>query len=106
MSALLEDAGYEVEPVTSSLRVYSRAKESHPDLVLLDMRMPYLDGWDELKLFSLDDELRGLPVIVVTGDRNAFSGIDDPKQYGVVDYILKPFELSDLLDRVGAALAK
>ncbi|HUZ78793.1 MAG TPA: response regulator [Chloroflexota bacterium] len=104
MSELLRDAGYRVESETRSLRVYDKAKETQPDLVLLDIMMPFLDGWDELKLFSLDDELRRLPVIVVTADRDAFKGID-AKKYGVIDQVFKPFELNDLLQRVERALA-
>ncbi|MDE3076313.1 MAG: response regulator, partial [Chloroflexota bacterium] len=87
-----------------SLRVYDRVKEIQPDLVLLDIMMPYLDGWDELKLFKLDNELQGLPVIIMTADRLAFQGIDDPGQYGVVDRIFKPFALDDLMAKVEAIL--
>ena len=107
ISELLKDEGYDVEAVTQSLRVYDRAKESRPDLILLDIMMPYLDGWDELKLFNLDDELRNIPVIIITADRNAFKGVDNAGQYGVVDHLFKPFELNDLLAKIqGALLAK
>ncbi|SRR5581483_1859665 len=104
ISELLKDEGYEVESVTQSLRVYDRAKASRPNLILLDIMMPYLDGWDELKLFNLDDDLRHIPVIVITADRNAFKGVDDASQYGVVDHLFKPFELSELLEKIRNAL--
>ena len=104
ISELLKDEGYDIETVTQSLRVYDRAKECQPDLVLLDIMMPYLDGWDELKLFNLDEELRGIPVIIITADRNAFKGVDNAAQYGVVDHLFKPFELNDLLGKIQTAL--
>ena len=104
ISELLKDEGYEIEAVTQSLRVYDRAKESKPDLILLDIMMPYLDGWDELKLFNLDEELRSIPVIIITADRNAFKGVDNAAQYGVVDHLFKPFELNELLAKIQQAL--
>jgi CheY-like chemotaxis protein len=104
ISELLRDEGYDIEAVTQSLRVYDRAKESKPDLILLDIMMPYLDGWDELKLFNLDEELRNIPVIIITADRNAFKGVDNAAQYGVVDHLFKPFELNDLLVKIQNAL--
>ncbi|HLY66721.1 MAG TPA: response regulator [Chloroflexota bacterium] len=104
ISELLRDEGYDIEAVTQSLRVYDRAKESRPDLILLDIMMPYLDGWDELKLFNLDEELRNIPVIIITADRNAFKGVDNAAQYGVVDHLFKPFELNDLLAKIQTAL--
>lgn len=93
--------GYEVETATQSLRVYDAAREFHPDLMLLDIMMPYLDGWDELRLFALDPDLKDVPVIVVTGDPSA----QVPEGQTVADFIYKPFDLDDLLDRVGQALA-
>jgi two-component system, OmpR family, response regulator VicR len=104
ISELLKDEGYDIEAVTQSLRVYDRAKESKPDLILLDIMMPYLDGWDELKLFNLDEELRNIPVIIITADRNAFKGVDNASQYGVVDHLFKPFELNELLSKIQQAL--
>ena len=104
ISELLKDEGYDIEAVTQSLRVYDRAKESRPDLILLDIMMPYLDGWDELKLFNLDEELRNIPVIIITADRNAFKGVDNAAQYGVVDHLFKPFELNELLSKIQTAL--
>ena len=104
ISELLRTEGYDVEAVMQSLRVYDRAKESTPDLLVLDIRMPYLDGWDELKLLHLDAELRNVPVIIITSDGKAFERVDNAARYGVVDYLFKPFELNDLLAKVRNAL--
>lgn len=104
ISELLLNEGYDVEAVTQSLRVFDRAKEGKPDLILLDLMMPYMNGWEELKLLHLDDTLRKIPVIMITSDRKAFSQVDDPSQYGVVDHLFKPFELNDLLAKIQRAL--
>ncbi|MHB8621667.1 MAG: two-component system response regulator GlrR, partial [Chloroflexota bacterium] len=60
--------------------------------------------WDELKLFSLDEQLRRIPVIIITADRGAFKGVDNASLYGVVDHLFKPFELNELLDKIRRAL--
>jgi CheY-like chemotaxis protein len=104
VSDFLRAEGYDFEAVVQSLRVYDRAKVSKPDLMLLDIMMPYIDGWQELKLMHLDDELRDLPVIIMTADRQAFKNVENPEQYGVVDHIFKPFELNDLLGKIQRAL--
>ena len=100
----LSYAGYEVSSVTHSLRVFDRAKESRPDLILMDVMMPYLDGFDQLRVLALDEELRGNPIVLNTAKRNALEGIADPRVLGIVDCVFKPFEIANLLQRVEAAL--
>jgi DNA-binding response OmpR family regulator len=104
VSEFLRNEGYDFEAVMQSLRVYERAKVIKPDLILLDIMMPYLDGWEELRLLHLDDELRDVPVIVMTADHNAFKRVPNGTQYGVVDHLFKPFELDDLLIKIQSAL--
>src|ERR1700737_1938920 len=58
------DEGYETHMTTQSLRFYDAVREHQPDLILLDLMMPYLDGRDELRLMEMGDHK--IPVIVVT----------------------------------------
>ena len=58
--------GYETMTVTSDLRFFDATKEFKPDLVVLDLLMPYLDGKDELTLMHLDPEIPNIPVIIYT----------------------------------------
>ena len=68
LSQALADEGYETRKVVQSLRVFDAVREYRPDLILLDLMMPYLNGQDELRLISMDQESqRQIPVIVVTG---------------------------------------
>ena len=101
----LSYAGYQVSTVTHSLRVFDRAKESRPDLILMDVMMPYLDGFDQLRVLALDEELKGIPIVLITAKRSALEGIDNPRALGIVDCVFKPFEISDLLRRIEVALA-
>lgn len=104
LSDILTDEGYEVATATQSLRAFDRAKEAQPDLILMDIMMPYLDGLDQIKLFSLDDDLKDVPIIVITAKARALDGIEDLKALRIVDYLYKPFEISDLLDKIKNAI--
>src|ERR671929_403279 len=100
LSDILTDEGYEVATATQSLRAFDRAKEAQPDLILMDIMMPYLDGLDQIKLFSLDDDLKDVPIIVITAKAHALDGIQDLRALRIVDYLYKPFEISVLLEKI------
>ena len=104
LSDILTDEGYEVATATQSLRAFDRAKEAQPDLILMDIMMPYLDGLDQIKLLSLDDDLKDIPIIVITAKARALEGIDDLRALRIVDYLYKPFEIPDLLEKIHDAL--
>jgi CheY-like chemotaxis protein len=107
LSEVLADEGYEVAAATQSLRAFDRAKETQPDLVLMDIMMPYLDGIDQIKLLSLDDDLKDIPIIVITAKARALDGVGeaDREALRIVDHLYKPFEIADLLSKVDRALA-
>jgi CheY-like chemotaxis protein len=89
---------------TQSLRAFDRAKEARPDLILMDIMMPYLDGLDQIKLLSLDDDLKDVPIIVITAKAHALDDIGDLRALRIVDHLYKPFEISDLLRKIEAAV--
>ncbi len=98
LSQALADEGYETHKVVQSLRVYDAVREHQPDLILLDLMMPYLNGQDELRLISMDPESRRqIPVIVVTAMVDAKREEETLRQYGVIDIVLKPFDLNALV---------
>lgn len=79
--------------------------ESHFDLVLLDVMMPNMDGWDTLKAIRKNKKTEFLPVIMITAvseDQKVVSGL----KIGADDYIVKPFILPNLLARVEAVLRR
>ncbi len=98
LSQALADEGYETHKVVQSLRVYDAVREHQPDLILLDLMMPYLNGQDELRLISMDPESRRqIPVIVVTAMVDAKREEETLRQYGVIEIVLKPFDLNALV---------
>ncbi|GAC1397454.1 MAG: response regulator [Ktedonobacteraceae bacterium] len=95
----LGDEGYETYMTTQSLRFYDAVREHDPDLILLDIMMPYLDGRDELKLMGMDmasGKLRRIPVIVVTAFLDAYKEEEEFREAGVVHIVYKPFDLDKL----------
>ena len=84
---VLTDEGYEVTTATQSLRAFDRAKESQPDLILMDIMMPYLDGLDQIKLLSLEDDLKDIPSSSSRPRPDALDGIDDLRALRIVDHL-------------------
>lgn len=99
----LEAAGYAVREAPDGQVALSACREAKPDLVLLDVDMPVLDGMATLEQMQADPNLRYLPVLFLTartsGD-DAARGLD----LGAYDYLKKPWEQAELLARVSAVL--
>ncbi len=96
----LGDEGYETYMTTQSLRFYDAVREHDPDLILLDIMMPYLDGRDELKLLGMDmasGKARRIPVILVTAFLDAYKEEEEFRKEGVVQTVYKPFDLDKLV---------
>jgi two-component system, OmpR family, response regulator len=92
--------GYDTTRTTEPLRFFDAVQRVQPDLILLDLRMKYLTGEDELRLLQLFPEVSHIPVIVVTADDTAPSREALFRQLGVVAIITKPFKNEDLIDLV------
>ncbi len=92
--AILEFEGYQVETATNGVEGFSKAMQIHPGLILLDMRMPVMDGWGFAK--QKEDGV-DLPIVVITAARDASRWA---AEIGAVGHLDKPFDLLDLLDVV------
>jgi two-component system alkaline phosphatase synthesis response regulator PhoP len=105
LTKALESDGHVVRAATRSLRVYGTAQEFKPDLILMDVSMPYLDGFDLLRLLALDGSLADVPIVLVTGVSNARARVasqDKPLRRRIVDCVCKPFDVDALLSKVAA----
>jgi CheY-like chemotaxis protein len=96
----LAGEGYDTAEVTQALRFYDTVLEYKPDLILLDLLMPYLEGEDELRLLQMNPETKRIPVVVVTAVPDARQQLSRLKPLGVVDIVQKPFNLDKLIDLV------
>jgi DNA-binding response OmpR family regulator len=98
--------GYDALPAVQSLRILDSVLEYRPDLILLDMLMPYLEGEDILRLMKLFPDIAQIPVIVVTAKGSFMSEEQkvELRTLGVRYLVHKPFDLSQLLTLVRWAL--
>lgn len=107
LSEALPMFGYSVEVVTNgvdALKVLSK-DNSKIDLILLDVMMPQMDGWETLKQIRSNPQTKYIPVIMITAvseEHKIVSGL----KYGADDYIVKPFVLPNLLARIEAILRR
>ncbi len=97
LSTLLTDEGYRTVEATSGREVMSQVRADPPDLILLDLRMPDMNGIDIMR--RLRDEGLNVPVLFITAHGTASSAIQ-AMQLGAYDYIMKPFEVEDVALRV------
>ncbi|MEE9555297.1 MAG: response regulator [candidate division Zixibacteria bacterium] len=103
INAFLTNAGYNVKIENSSAGVLDLAKEFKPDLILLDIMMPFMDGYEVCAALKSDPTLAGIPVLFLTGkDAND----DDGKSFksGGDLFIKKPFSCERLLQMVKMVL--
>jgi DNA-binding response OmpR family regulator len=99
VSFTLEKAGYRVIDADCGDEALNAVEDNPPDLILLDLMMPNIDGWEVLQLLKSNPKTEGIPVCLLTakGDiRNKMYAL----QQGAVDYITKPFKREELLEKV------
>lgn len=96
---VLEAAGFCVESATNGEEGISKARDLRPDLVLLDIMMPGIDGWETLTRLKRDTETAEIPVIIFTAREHA-RGHQKSTEMGAADYFRKPFEPDELIELV------
>lgn len=101
----LETNGYEVITACDGKEGVEKAMCQHPDLILLDLMMPVMDGFEALRCLKAEQSTSRIPVIVFTarGDTKSVLEAEDLK---ATDYIIKPFEPKELLKLVRGYIAK
>lgn len=100
---LLTQAGYKVRTVNSGERALEAAQVAPPDLILLDIMMPGLDGYETCASLKADARTRDIPIIFLSA-LNALQEKIDAFKVGGVDYITKPFSLEEVLARIAIHL--
>lgn len=104
-STVLGGAGYEVVTLGSGAEAVERVALEPFDLVLLDINMPGMDGWETLRLIRADDRLAELPVAMFSIKGEVRDKVIS-MQEGAIDYITKPFVVDTLLARVERILER
>ncbi|MDZ4796809.1 MAG: SpoIIE family protein phosphatase [Bryobacteraceae bacterium] len=99
LAGMLKDRGYKVRPVPSGKLALLAAQRDPPDLILLDINMPVMNGYQVCEQLKADDRLQSIPVIFISA---LTEELDKVKAFafGGVDYITKPFQMEELHARV------
>ena len=99
LAVALNRQGYTVESIDSSATALSIARDIKPDLILLDIMMPIMDGYEVCQVLKKDPETSEIPVIFVSAVTNVMEKVKGFRA-GAVDYITKPFQFDEVLARV------
>ena len=100
IAAILGDEGYTVDLVANGREALARIALARPDVILLDMMMPVMDGPETSRALQADRRTSGIPVVVMTVSNQLIPRLEIPRA-GV---IVKPFVLEELLETVAQAL--
>jgi DNA-binding response OmpR family regulator len=92
-------AGYEVLQATNGEEAVKIALAEKPDLILLDVRMPYMNGYEACIKIKSEESLQDLPVVFLSA-KGQETEVQTGLQAGAVEYILKPFSPDELVERV------
>jgi adenylate cyclase len=100
LEAVLNPRGYEIIPATSGREALVKVTTEQPDLILLDVLMPKMDGYEVCRRLRADPATRLLPIVMITasGNQEKVKAIEA----GADDFIAKPFDSAELLARVGS----
>ncbi len=100
----LQFGGYEVIPTTNGTDALEMTFKEHPDLVLLDVRMPRMSGYDVCTRVKTDPRTENIPIVFISA-KGQEAEIKTGFEAGAIDYILKPFAPDYLLNRLKEILA-
>lgn len=103
LEVVLGKRGFEVLTASSGMEALVAASSARPDLILLDIMMEGMDGWEVLRLLKMDEKTRDIPVVILSArvePRDKIRGL----QEGAVDYITKPFSVKGVLESINLIL--
>lgn len=103
LKLVLEKNGFRAVTAANGTEGLIRAHVEQPDLILLDIMMEEMDGWETLRLLRLDESSRDIPVVILSARAEPKDKIR-ALQEGAVDYITKPFSVRESLEKIRAIL--
>lgn len=104
LSKMLKIAGYNnIKTLTDSRDVLNTLSEYVPDLILLDFRMPFMDGLEVIKALNCEKDYKNIPIIMISAE-NDKGYYENAIAHGAVDFIAKPFNYNDIIPKIEIAL--
>lgn len=101
----LQFAGHRVTATPNGEEAYQKAVELLPDLILMDVRMPRMNGYDACRLIKAHEKTRNIPVVFLSA-KGQDAEIQTGFEAGAVEYIVKPFSPDQLTESVNAILSR
>ena len=105
LSRRLQRAGYEVVMAMDGKEGVSMAQSAKPDLILMDLSLPVLDGWEAMRQLKAIPEMRDIPIIALSAHAMA-SDREKAIEAGADDFDTKPVELTRIVDKIKALIGK
>ncbi len=99
MQSILEDRGYSILSVSNGKDALDLLKQQQPDLIILDIMMPEMNGFGVLESVKKIEATAKIPVIILTA-RNNLKDQEKALSMGAADYVIKPIDIEDVLERV------
>ncbi len=99
IEAYLEDVGASLRTAKDGLEALAKVQQQLPDLILLDVMMPHMSGFQVCRKLKASDSTRHIPIVIVTA-LGEVSDIERAKEIGADDYLVKPVNKPDLIERV------
>jgi CheY-like chemotaxis protein len=99
LSFALESEGYEVNAAANGLRLISSLQLKRPDIILMDVNMSWIDGFELCKAVKKNEQFRDIPVIFISG-RGEPEDRRRGREAGAADYFVKPLDLNALIQRL------
>lgn len=104
LTALLREFDYDIHGINDSEQAFAKIEDLMPDLVLLDVQMPHINGLEIAKQMGMNERTKNIPIIFVSA-RNDIATIKDCLKHNAIDFITKPINFNQLTTSVQKALA-
>lgn len=105
LGEILSQNGYSVSSSLNGFEALEMARSSKPDLVILDIAMPAIDGFEVFDIMRSDPATKDIPVVFVTSLNDSVDMVR-AMGMGASDYITKPYNVENILERLGAVLGR
>jgi CheY-like chemotaxis protein len=103
-AAYLEFSGYRIAEATNGIEAIEKAKELMPDIILMDLALPRMDGWEATRRLKMDERTRHIPILALTG--HALEGhADGAREAGCDAFVTKPCLPDELVEEIKRMLA-
>jgi two-component system, cell cycle response regulator DivK len=105
LEAILDEKGYQIETALNAREAYTIIDRESPDLILLDLLMPKISGFEFLEEIRKNEKTKNTPVIVVSALTDE-ENVEKILKMGAIDFVKKPIDLQYLVDKVDSVLQK